>query len=83
LLARGFEPRSSVVDVAPPTDVELPAVVLAALDDLRDLGVVVVEDPVQQEDRPLDRLRLSSRTRKAIESESAVSACAAASGGGR
>src|SRR5205814_7695810 len=32
------------------TDVQLPAVVLAALDDLRDLDVVVVEDLAQQED---------------------------------
>ena len=36
-------------------DVQLAAVVLAALDDLRDLAVVVVEDLAEQEDGALDR----------------------------
>src|SRR5919198_5277720 len=36
-------------------DVQLPAIALAALDDLRNLAVVVVEDLAEQEDGALDR----------------------------
>src|SRR3954452_14550945 len=48
-LLGGLEARLSLVDVSPCPDRELPRVVLALADDLRDLGVVVVEDVVEEQ----------------------------------
>jgi hypoxanthine-guanine phosphoribosyltransferase len=58
---------------------ELPGVVDARPDDLRDLVVVVVEDVVEEQGGTCSAVSDSSRTRKASESESAVSARAAGS----
>jgi hypothetical protein len=55
---------------------ELARVVLALADDLGDLAVAVVEHVVQEERARCSGDRLSSSTRKASDSESAISACA-------
>jgi hypothetical protein len=55
LLARGLESWPALVDLAPCPGGELAAVLLALADDGGDLSVVVVEDVVEQEDRPLHR----------------------------
>ena len=55
LLARGLESWPALVDLTPGPDGKLTAVLLALADDGGDLSVVVVEDIVEQEDRPLHR----------------------------
>jgi hypothetical protein len=58
---------------------ELAAVGLALVDDRGDLVVVVAEDVVQKESARSTGLSRSSSMRKAIDIESASSACAAGS----
>ena len=53
LLARGLEPRAPLLHVTPRSRRDLPHVVLALVDDLRDLVVSVVEHVAQQQHRAL------------------------------
>lgn len=78
-LLRRFEAWLPGLDVAAGTDEDLSAVVLALSDRGSDLLVAVVEYPLRRNTARSTGVRLSSRTRNAIESESAVSACRTAS----
>ena len=68
-----------IFDVTAGADQELANVRLALPDDVGDLLVVVIEHLTQQETARSTGVRLSRMTRNAIDSESAVSACCAAS----
>ena len=55
LLPRGLEARPAGLDVTARADGELASVLARLADDLGDRVVAVVEDVVEEEDRPLDR----------------------------
>jgi hypothetical protein len=58
LLDRRLEPWRAGLDPLPRAGEQLSAVRLALIDDLRDRGVVVLEDLAEQEHRALDRLQV-------------------------
>jgi hypothetical protein len=82
LLARRLDARPALIDMSACPRGKLPAVLFALPDDCCDLGVVVAEDVVKEEDRSLNRRERSSKTRNAREGESAVSVCSAVPGMG-